>query len=141
MNEIKLLEKSYDELEDQNMRRGLNEKEFVVENHEKSDETIDKENKCLEGSHKEDKSDDERDCVRSNENNGGSDVAASKVEEMSIFQSTIVDNWTSVDHVKNRKGLMFVTLPRSTPKWKRKVTKQPFVDVDQESSTLREEKI
>ncbi|KZV21780.1 hypothetical protein F511_02938 [Dorcoceras hygrometricum] len=123
-NEIKLLENRCGELEDQNMRHGLNVKEAVVEKGEKSGEGVgeveksrgkaefeiahdalcsfydvdvvvhnvvaklDEANKDIEGCHKEDPLDEGRELDRSNESTRGSDFSLSKVDEITIFQSS-----------------------------------------------------
>ncbi|KZV15923.1 hypothetical protein F511_25538 [Dorcoceras hygrometricum] len=152
---IKLLEKRCGELEDQNMRLELNVKEAVVEKGEKSGEAefeIAHEATCsfydvdvvvlnvvaeLDEANK--------DGNEANKDVEGSEFSLSKVDEITVFQSSIVDIVRArADRVKKRKGSMFVTPPSSTPKRKTRVKKQlcsmgeAFVDVDEASNSLGE---
>ncbi|KZV39431.1 hypothetical protein F511_24135 [Dorcoceras hygrometricum] len=124
---IKLLGKRCGELEDQNMRHELNVKEAVVEKGEKSGEAE------FEIAHDATCSFYDVDVVvhnvveldEANKDVEGSEFSLSKVDEITVFQSSIVDNVRArADRVKKRKGSMFVTPPSSTPKRKTRVKKQ-----------------
>ncbi|KZV39452.1 hypothetical protein F511_37206 [Dorcoceras hygrometricum] len=123
---IKLLEKRCAELEDQNLRHELNVAEAVVEKGEKSGEGAE----LVEAS---------KDGNEANKDVEGSELSLSKLNEITVFQSSIVDNVrTRADRVKKRKGSMFVTPPSSTPRRKTRVKKQAFVDVDEAINSLGE---
>ncbi|KZV55229.1 hypothetical protein F511_29559 [Dorcoceras hygrometricum] len=137
---INLLEKRCGELEDKNIIHELNVAEAVVEKGEKSGE----------GAELDEASKDENEANKDVE---GSELSLSKLNEITVFQSSIVDNVrTRADHVKKRKGSMFVTPPSSTPRQKTRVKKQmlcctteylcsmgqTFVDVDEVINMLGE---
>ncbi|KZV16045.1 hypothetical protein F511_26174 [Dorcoceras hygrometricum] len=105
---------------------------------------LDKANKDVERYHNEDPSDEGREVDRSNESTRGSDFSLSKVDEITAFQSSIVDNVRKMDdRVKKRKWSMFVTPPSSTPKRKTRLVSmgQSFVDVDEASNSRGEEEL
>ncbi|KZV27899.1 hypothetical protein F511_36584 [Dorcoceras hygrometricum] len=109
---IKLLEKRCAELEDQNLRHELNVAEAVVEKGEKSGEGAELDEASKDGN-------------EANKDVEGSELSLSKLNEITVFQSSIVDNVrTRADRVKKRKGSMFVTPPSSTPRQKKRVKKQ-----------------
>ncbi|KZV41194.1 hypothetical protein F511_44001 [Dorcoceras hygrometricum] len=123
---IKLLEKRCAELEDQNLRHELNVAEAVVEKGEKSGEGAELDEASKDGN-------------EANKDVEGSELSLSKLNEITVFQSSIVDNVrTRADRVKKRKGSMFVTPPSSTPRQKTRVKKQAFVDVDEAINSLGE---
>ncbi|KZV32854.1 hypothetical protein F511_18743 [Dorcoceras hygrometricum] len=80
-----------------------------------------------------------KDGNEANKDVEGSELSLSKLNEITVFQSSIVDNVrTRADRVKKRKGSMFVTPPSSTPRQKTRVKKQAFVDVDEAINSLGE---
>ncbi|KZV46391.1 hypothetical protein F511_23232 [Dorcoceras hygrometricum] len=126
---IKLLEKRCAELEDQNLRHELNVAEAVVEKGEKSGEGAELDEASKDGN-------------EANKDVEGSELSLSKLNEITVFQSSIVDNVrTRADRVKKRKGSMFVTPPSSTPRQKTRVKKQTFVDVDEAINRIVEEEL
>ncbi|KZV39899.1 hypothetical protein F511_04539 [Dorcoceras hygrometricum] len=125
--DLKRVESSEDGIsEDQNIRHELNVAEAVVEKGEKSGEGAELDEASKDGN-------------EANKDVEGSKFSLSKLDEITVFQSSIVDNVrTRVDHVKKRKWSMFVTPPSSTPKRKTRVKKQAFVDVAEAINSLGE---
>ncbi|KZV51743.1 clathrin heavy chain 1-like [Dorcoceras hygrometricum] len=77
---IKLLEKRCAELEDQNLRHELNVAEAVVEKGEKSGEGAELDEASKDGN-------------EANKDVEGSELSLSKLNEITVFQSSIVDNY------------------------------------------------
>ncbi|KZV30005.1 hypothetical protein F511_24389 [Dorcoceras hygrometricum] len=125
--DLKRVERSEDGMsEDQNIRHELNVAEAVVEKGEKSGEGAELDEASKDGN-------------EANKDVEGREFSLSKLDEITVFQSSIVDNVrTRADHVKKRKGSMFVTPPSSTPRQKKRVKKQTFVDVDEAINSLGE---
>ncbi|KZV32892.1 hypothetical protein F511_01403 [Dorcoceras hygrometricum] len=125
--------------------RPFNEEENLV-----SEDGMPEGEKSGEGAELDEASKDENEANKDVE---GSELSLSKLNEITVFQSSIVDNVrTRADRVKKRKGSMFVTPPSSTPRQKKRVKKQmlcctteylcsmgqTFVDVDEVINMLGE---
>ncbi|XP_073290647.1 uncharacterized protein [Primulina huaijiensis] len=165
MNDLKILRKRCAELEGEKVRRRMkgkrsveDKRDNVVESEEKVDKTEEK--MTFESPHdaranfgdfvdvvvnavvsdlaKEKKELDESHSLNASvdESIGGSFVATCEVEKKTISQSSIADHVRARDdRVKKKKGSMFVTPPSSTPRRKRKMTKQEVIDVEKKGNT------
>ncbi|XP_073295960.1 uncharacterized protein [Primulina huaijiensis] len=165
MNDLKILRKRCAELEGEKVRRRMkgkrsveDKRDNVVESEEKVDKTEEK--MTFESPHdaranfgdfvdvvvnavvsdlaKEKKELDESHSLNASvdESTGGSFVATCEVEKKTISQSSIADHVRARDdRVKKKKGSMFVTPPSSTPRRKRKMTKQEVIDVEKKGNT------